>query len=167
LLQDGFKGYSSGFATQPQFTTKRDSGFQAEQFAPEIMMNMNEASAFSHNGQQPQLQLSPGGPSLGSNSNNPLSVEELDYDEIADKLRTVDAKMREYVLEDIIYQISKDLFAENLKISPGDSTQKFSEFVEAQRANGKLPKDLEKDVLGMPSDVVHIIYYLFMFVAVF
>lgn len=99
---------------------------------------LNEPFSFNHG------KLNPIGP---GSSSNLVSVEELDYDEIAEKLRTVDAKMREIALEDVIYQIGKDLFAQSL--NSGDSTQKFSEFVESHAANGKIPKDLEKDVLGM------------------
>lgn len=137
-MQDGYKGYAAG---ESQFYPKRDS---TPQFPLPEIMNDRQAQA---------LQLYPGrgGGGLSGPNSNLVSVEELDYDEIADKLRTVDAKLREYALKDVIYQIGKNLFAESLKNSPGQSTQKFSEFIETQSASGRIPKDLEKDVLGMKS----------------
>jgi hypothetical protein len=139
LLQQENKGYTGYFHPS---TAKRESYPTFPQYGPEL--SFPEVSApFPHG----PLQLSPSAP-----NNNLLSVEELDYEEIAEKLRTVDAKMREYALEDVIYQIGKNLFAESLKNSKTagtqESSQKFSDFIEALSAGGKIPKDLEKDVLG-------------------
>jgi hypothetical protein len=120
---------------------KRDGIFSSPVGSPEVTgLSSGLYSDLMSSGNLPPLaSLSGGG--------GPISLEELDYD--VEKLRTLDAKMRESSLEEVIYQLAKDLFSESLKSSPSESIQKFSAFIESQAANGKIPKDLEKEVLGI------------------
>jgi hypothetical protein len=84
---------------------------------------------------------------------NPNWNEEFEYEEVLQKLGLLEIKQREYSLEEIIYQLAKELFSQGLRKGPAQdqpqhSIQRFAHFVERLGAAGKIPKDLEKSVLG-------------------
>lgn len=88
-----------------------------------------------------------GSKNLGTSTN---SIEDvLDYEEIVDKLRQADTKMREVALEGIIYQLARELFSMGLQQSSSSSVPTFTKFIENLSVNGNISKDLEKSVLGM------------------
>jgi hypothetical protein len=79
--------------------------------------------------------------------------EEFEYEEVLQKLGLLEIKQREYSLEEIIYQLAKELFSQGLRKCPTQdlpqhSIQRFAHFVESLAAGGKIPKDLERSVLG-------------------
>ncbi|CAL8141205.1 unnamed protein product [Orchesella dallaii] len=80
-------------------------------------------------------------------SSTGTSIEDLDYEEIVEKLRQADTKMREYMLEGIIYQLARELFSTGLQQSPGTSVPAFTNFIENLAVNGNISKDLERSVL--------------------
>lgn len=96
-----------------------------------------------------------GGGSVGSGMSGASSItstssleDMLDYEEIVDKLRQADSKMREVALESIIYQLARELFSMGLKQSAGSSVPAFTKFIENLSVNGNISKDLERSVLG-------------------
>lgn len=91
-----------------------------------------------------------GGGMSGASSNTATnSLEDmLDYEEIVDKLRQADYKMREVALESIIYQLARELFSMGLKQSSSSSVPAFTKFIENLTVNGNISKDLERSVLG-------------------
>lgn len=83
------------------------------------------------------------------------SVEDaLDYEEIVEKIRQADTKMREVALEGIIYELARELFSTGLEQSPGTSVPRFTTFIENLTVNGNISKDLERSVLGNNFDKV-------------
>ena len=78
---------------------------------------------------------------------------ELDYGEMLEKVGSVDPKFREFSLEEVIYHLAKELFMVGIQQKktpdePGRSIERFTSFIEHQGANGKIPKDLQKSILG-------------------
>lgn len=93
------------------------------------------------------------GKSSGGGRPRGSSLEDLDYGELVEKLHEAEGKLREYSLEEIIYQLAKELFSRELgkpldPASAGPSVQRFAHFVEKEAADGTIPADLEKAVLG-------------------
>ena len=73
----------------------------------------------------------------------------VDYEELFEKIREADAKHREFSLEEIIYQLAKELFSQDeLQGQPQRSIQRFAHFVENEVDLGRIPKDLSKAILG-------------------
>ncbi|ODM92774.1 hypothetical protein Ocin01_13909, partial [Orchesella cincta] len=119
-------GYPSSFSSAEQatpFYSSSPSGLRASSMGKNLMMSSNKDS------------------STGT------SNEDLDYEEIVEKLRQADTKMREYMLEGIIYQLARELFSMGLQQSPGTSVPAFTTFIENLAVNGNISKDLERSVL--------------------
>ena len=73
----------------------------------------------------------------------------VDYEEVFEKIREADAKYREFSLEEIIYQLAKELFSQDeIHGQPQRSIQRFAHFIENEADLGRIPKDLSKAVLG-------------------
>ena len=93
----------------------------------------------------------PPGISLASSQSSSSAEDNtgVDYEEVLEKIRQADAKYREFSLEEIIYQLAKELFSQDaLQGQPQRSIQRFAHFVENEADLGKIPKDLSKAVLG-------------------
>ena len=83
-------------------------------------------------------------PSASAEENNGV-----DYEEELEKIREADDKYREFSLEEIIYQLAKELFSQDeLQGQPQRSIQRFAHFIENEADLGRIPKDLSKAVLG-------------------
>jgi len=128
--RSNFLGYPSSFSSVEQVSpfysssSPSGAGLRASSMGKNLMMSSNKDS------------------STGT------SIEDLDYEEIVEKLRQADTKMREYMLEGIIYQLARELFSTGLQQSPGTSVPAFTTFIENLAVNGNISKDLERSVLG-------------------
>ena len=83
-----------------------------------------------------------------------------DYEEVFEKIRQADAKYRENSLQEVIYQLAKELFSQD-ELQGGQSQrsiQRFAHFVENEADLGRIPKDLSKAVLG--KDKSPLLFYL-------
>lgn len=79
------------------------------------------------------------------------STEDEDYEELLEKLRLADFLYTEYSLEEIIYQLSKIMFAQSLTRGSAEAQmalQKFTGFLETEAEAGHISRALEKKVLG-------------------
>lgn len=79
------------------------------------------------------------------------SLEDEDYEELLEKLRLADFLYTEYSLEEIIYQLSKIMFAQSLTRGSAEAQsalQKFTGFLETEAEAGHISRALEKKVLG-------------------
>lgn len=66
-------------------------------------------------------------------------------------MRIADFLYTEYSLEEVIYQLAKLLFTQSLSHSGAEAQQalqKFTNFLEAEAAQGHISRALEKKVLG-------------------
>ena len=152
----------------PSFTSQtNNNGFPMEQVIPRAYESSSGAGS-SSSGPTPLLPF-PSVTDGTKTSRNPqvktssTSNEDLEYDDFLQKLGQFDIKVREYSLEEIIYQLAKELFSQGLSKSslqdqPQHSIQRFAHFVENQAANGKIPKDLERAVLGR-LDFINLLLY--------
>lgn len=74
-----------------------------------------------------------------------------DYDQLLERLRIADFLYTEYSLEEVIYQLAKLMFTQSLSHSSEEAQQalqKFTNFLEAEAAEGHISRALEKKVLG-------------------
>uniref|UniRef100_A0A8D9B0D6 Uncharacterized protein n=1 Tax=Cacopsylla melanoneura TaxID=428564 RepID=A0A8D9B0D6_9HEMI len=79
-------------------------------------------------------------------------ISEEDYEELMEKLKVADLQYTEYSLEDIIYQLSKVMFAQSLSHGNSeaqDALQKFTSFLENEVDQGRISRTLEKKVIDI------------------
>ncbi|XP_046630241.1 uncharacterized protein LOC124310398 isoform X1 [Neodiprion virginianus] len=78
--------------------------------------------------------------------------EDADYEELLERLRVADFLYTQYTLEEVIYQLANVMFAQSLARGSAqvqEAIQKFTSFLEAEAAQGRISIPLEKKILDV------------------
>ncbi|XP_046752520.1 uncharacterized protein LOC124415497 isoform X2 [Diprion similis] len=78
--------------------------------------------------------------------------EDADYEELLERLRVADFLYTQYTLEEVIYQLANVMFAQSLargSTQVQEAIQKFTSFLEAEAAQGRISIPLEKKILDV------------------
>jgi len=74
------------------------------------------------------------------------------FDGLVERLKVADYLYNEYSLEEVIYQLAKEMFSQSIVNGNNDaeqSLQRFSQFLQREAAAGKINQRLEKKVLDV------------------
>lgn len=80
--------------------------------------------------------------------------DEVDVDDVLEKMRTASSMREEYTLEEIIFQLSKDMFAQSLlrgDPTAEESLTKIATFLESEVLNNRISRETEQRILDIVS----------------
>lgn len=78
--------------------------------------------------------------------------DDYNYNDMLERLRIADFLYKEYSLEEVIYQLAKEMFTQSIIRGNRDaeeSLQRFSAFLQEETANGRISKELETKILDV------------------
>lgn len=81
---------------------------------------------------------------------NSMQSQNAEYNELLERLRIADFLYKEYSLEEVIYQLAKEMFTQSVIKGNQDaeeSLQRFSSFLQEETSKGRISKDLEAKII--------------------
>lgn len=82
----------------------------------------------------------------------PSTEPDVDYEEVVERLRLADFLSKEFSLEEIIYQLARQMFARSVVRGNNDAEealQRFSVFLQQEEARGRISPELQRKVIDV------------------